>query len=306
MPDSAPNADFAAATMMRLIAAGLARQGLSVTLRPLSTAHVPRREKQDLLGHIYASHGARAICALADAAPHMPPEPVVEALRRAKGLEDLMQRWQRMERFSHGRHRVLTDPQASGALRLTHQARDTGPAPSAIESLLVVSLIAILAEGATSGHVALHSDGGAVLRRDGAWQVGDVAPAPGPVLLRVEKARADGPTRQAGRHDAALSDLRERIVADPLRRWSVAEIAADAGLSPRTLQRRLATQSLSVSSLIAEARLQVAAGHLCDPDGPGLAEIGFLAGYSDQAHFARAFHRAVGTTPRAYRADFRA
>jgi transcriptional regulator GlxA family with amidase domain len=35
-----------------------------------------------------------------------------------------------------------------------------------------------------------------------------------------------------------------------------------------------------------------------------LAEIGFLAGFSDQAHFARIFHRNVGTTPSRYRAEF--
>ena len=39
-------------------------------------------------------------------------------------------------------------------------------------------------------------------------------------------------------------------------------------------------------------------------NGPGLAEIGFIAGFADQAHFARTFSRAVGTTPSGYRADF--
>jgi oligopeptide/dipeptide ABC transporter ATP-binding protein len=72
----------------------------------------------------------------------------------------------------------------------------------------------------------------------------------------------------------------------------------------RTRQRRPARESLSFSRLFSEARLQVAASHLCDAGGPGLAEIGFLAGFSDQAHFARTFHRNVGRTPGTYRADF--
>jgi len=61
---------------------------------------------------------------------------------------------------------------------------------------------------------------------------------------------------------------------------------------------------MSFSRLVSEARLQVAASHLCDGNGPGLAEIAFLAGFSDQAHFARTFSRAVGVTPSSYRANF--
>ena len=61
---------------------------------------------------------------------------------------------------------------------------------------------------------------------------------------------------------------------------------------------------VSFSRLVTEARVEVAAMHLCRANGPGLAEIGFIAGFADQAHFARTFSRAVGTTPSSYRADF--
>jgi AraC-like DNA-binding protein len=81
-------------------------------------------------------------------------------------------------------------------------------------------------------------------------------------------------------------------------------LAAETGASPRTLQRRLTERSISFSRLVTEARVEVAATHLCKANGPGLAEIGFIAGFADQAHFARTFSRAVGTTPSGYRADF--
>jgi AraC-like DNA-binding protein len=35
-----------------------------------------------------------------------------------------------------------------------------------------------------------------------------------------------------------------------------------------------------------------------------LAEVGFLCGFSDQAHFTRAFKRQVGLTPARYRTEF--
>lgn len=38
--------------------------------------------------------------------------------------------------------------------------------------------------------------------------------------------------------------------------------------------------------------------------GPSLAEIGILAGYSDQAHFTRAFAKGVDTFLRSYREAF--
>ena len=104
--------------------------------------------------------------------------------------------------------------------------------------------------------------------------------------------------------DALVPDLRHRLASDPLRRWTLDEISDGAGLSARTLQRRLTDQGLSLSRLVAEARLQVAAGYLIEKSGPSLAEIGFLAGYSDQAHFTRAFAKGVGTSPRRYREDF--
>jgi AraC-like DNA-binding protein len=109
----------------------------------------------------------------------------------------------------------------------------------------------------------------------------------------------------AGPHDTPAV-IQHRLAADPLRRWTVAQLAAALHLSPRTLQRRLTEAGRPLGRLLAETRLQTAARLLCQPDGPGLAQIGFLCGYADQPHFTRSFARAVGTTPASYRAQFRA
>jgi hypothetical protein len=74
MTKTVDGTDFASAAMMRLVAAGLSRQGISVV--PTSaTAHVPLAAKRDVLGDVLARHGPLAILSIADAAPSMPPNP---------------------------------------------------------------------------------------------------------------------------------------------------------------------------------------------------------------------------------------
>jgi AraC-like DNA-binding protein len=296
--------DFASSAMMRLVAAGLARQGISVPVPTSATAHVPLMAKRDVLSGVLATHGPLAILSIADAAPSMAPEPVVQALTQAQDLRDLMDRWHRLERFSHGRHRVAVEQLGTDSFRLTHHARDDGPPPSPAESLLVLGLLTVLSEMTGSTAVTLADKAGAVWRSHGKWHDPDVTHSIGSVILTATgKPRAATQTAKGADPDP-VSSLRQRLVADPVRRWTVASLAAETGASPRTLQRRLTERSVSFSRLVTEARVQVAATHLCKADGPGLAEIGFIAGFADQAHFARTFSRAVGTTPSGYRADF--
>ena len=80
----------------------------------------------------------------------------------------------------------------------------------------------------------------------------------------------------------------------------VADAAAALGLSLRTLQRRLADAGTSYRSLLGEVRVRRAAVYLARP-GTTLAEIGFLCGFADQAHFTREFTRRAGLPPARYR-----
>ncbi len=81
---------------------------------------------------------------------------------------------------------------------------------------------------------------------------------------------------------------------------SVVGTAEAAGLSVRGLQRRLAADGLTYSQLLDEARRDLAF-RLIEARGPSFAEIASVLGYSDPAHFTRAFVRWTGMTPRAYR-----
>jgi AraC-like DNA-binding protein len=79
------------------------------------------------------------------------------------------------------------------------------------------------------------------------------------------------------------------------------EIAADAaGMSKRTLQRRLAEAGLSYSGLVSASRLRLAKSWLAGSDMP-VTEIASVLGYNAASNFVRAFRRETGITPGAFR-----
>lgn len=84
----------------------------------------------------------------------------------------------------------------------------------------------------------------------------------------------------------------------------LARIAAAMGRSERGLQRALAAEGLSFRALVDGARRDLAEGLLVNSDY-GLAEIAFLAGFSEQSALARAFRRWHGQPPAAFRAERR-
>lgn len=73
-----------------------------------------------------------------------------------------------------------------------------------------------------------------------------------------------------------------------------------AGLGRRSLQRQLEDAGLTYSGLLERVRMARARALVEDSPAP-LAEIGFDVGYSDPAHFSRAFRRHFGVAPSALR-----
>lgn len=81
---------------------------------------------------------------------------------------------------------------------------------------------------------------------------------------------------------------------------TVAEVAEMAGLSVRSLQRKLTDAGLSYSDLLGAARFDNAARLLSGTDAK-IIEVAFACGYADPAHFTRAFRKIAGITPRQFR-----
>ncbi|MFN3144448.1 MAG: AraC family transcriptional regulator [Paracoccaceae bacterium] len=84
--------------------------------------------------------------------------------------------------------------------------------------------------------------------------------------------------------------------------YRVEALAERAGLTPRTLHRRLAQNGMSPRDLLDDARFGRAQGLLSDRALP-ITDIAFLLGYSEERAFIRAFKRWSGKTPAAYRAE---
>jgi len=80
----------------------------------------------------------------------------------------------------------------------------------------------------------------------------------------------------------------------------IESVARALSLSARTLQRRLAGEGVRFTSLLDEARREMAQRYL-SAGGASLTEIAYLLGFSEPNSFFRSFKRWTGKTP----ADFR-
>ncbi|MDF1746591.1 MAG: helix-turn-helix domain-containing protein, partial [Gimesia sp.] len=81
------------------------------------------------------------------------------------------------------------------------------------------------------------------------------------------------------------------------------ELVAEAvGTSVRTLQRRLSEINITFSDVLEKVRLKKAK-QLITQSGVMLNDIAFELGYSDQAHFTRAFRRWTGISPGTYQSQ---
>jgi len=84
----------------------------------------------------------------------------------------------------------------------------------------------------------------------------------------------------------------------------IAEIAEMAGVSTRSFQRKLSHIGLTYSGLLDSIRFENASKLLRDTNSK-MIEVAFSSGYTDPAHFTRAFRRISGVTPRQFREQCR-
>ncbi|MBL8385134.1 MAG: helix-turn-helix transcriptional regulator [Burkholderiales bacterium] len=298
--------DFAAAAMLRLISQGLARLGIAPTGRAPRAALVPLADKRHLVEALLAAHGAVSLLRLGEAVNDLGDDPTLMALTLAVDLHDLVRRWQRLERFVHSRHRVQVAWSAPARLVLAHVSLDRDP-PGAAEDLLVFGLLVALASRQVAPGLRARFAGERRWRYGAAgwvdrplpravstWELA-WDPMPSPLL----------PMPPAASADKWIAWVRERLAADPGRSWTVRALAAEAGLPARTLQRRFAAVQTSFRSLVAQARL-AAAARLLTTSAAAPAEVAYVCGYADQAHFTREFKRHTALTPARYRAEFAA
>ncbi|WP_179283323.1 helix-turn-helix domain-containing protein [Bordetella genomosp. 9] len=103
---------------------------------------------------------------------------------------------------------------------------------------------------------------------------------------------------------ATRTQLRDRVV-DAIRQrctdvgLTASQVAADAGVSPRTLHRVLAAGGETFGALLLAARSEVAHRMLLSPRFAEyvIADIAFRAGFADESHFSRTMRARYGHPP---------
>ncbi|MFR9795107.1 AraC family transcriptional regulator ligand-binding domain-containing protein [Streptomyces sp. MS06] len=86
----------------------------------------------------------------------------------------------------------------------------------------------------------------------------------------------------------------------PAGRRTLAEVAAELGTSPRTLQRRLGAEHTSFQDVLARTRERMSRAYL-RRSSLSYTEIAFLIGYGELTSFHRALRQWTGQTPRGVR-----
>jgi AraC-like DNA-binding protein len=81
---------------------------------------------------------------------------------------------------------------------------------------------------------------------------------------------------------------------------SIERIAAQVGMSARTLQRKLQALGTSHQELLDEMRQELARRYLREPE-MAVCEVAYLLGFSESSAFHRAFKRWTGLTPNEFR-----
>ncbi len=132
--------DFARTAFFDLIADELARQGYPAARSGRFAGRIDREAKRSLLAGALAALGPGALVAIG-ARVHDVRDPALAVLRRAADPADLLDRWQRLERY----HRVRIVDQGNRRLVVQHYAAQGAP-PSLGEDLVVCGLLAALLE----------------------------------------------------------------------------------------------------------------------------------------------------------------
>lgn len=312
-------AEFASAAMCKVLRQGMLDLGLDPTLAQTQTSAHPSAlvdldTKRSLVRAAVAQGGLGCLVLLGRGMHRYLRDPTHSALTGARSVAELWARWQRLERYIHSAHRIRVIESDDNHASVHHIALAGESRPLAAEDLVVLGVLAALME----------SIGAQQVRVD----IAETQAYPQPDVAAIERLAANHQTTQwrfswsalTCRAGACVSDLpqdltsaelwpdiaqsaSELLMQDLMNPPRLPDLARTLNIAPRSLQRTLAQVGLSYSGLLAECRRRAAAWRLMETP-ISLAEIGFLCGYSDQAHFTRDFRNTVGLPPAQYRAAF--
>jgi AraC-like DNA-binding protein len=120
---------------------------------------------------------------------------------------------------------------------------------------------------------------------------------------QVHQAQVDLARHAIARRSSELQVRTEELVAQLLGRRitpSLEQVAQGLFMSPRTVQRKLAAQGLSLSGVVTVVRLRLARRYLLASQRP-IEQVSSLLGFKSQASFSRFFAEHNGMAPTEFR-----
>ncbi|MFD8939203.1 helix-turn-helix transcriptional regulator [Streptomyces sp. NPDC059578] len=295
--------DYASAQLVAMARRALAAEGIHTVAPAGEGALLPLAAKRRFLAEVEHTHGLLPLLRVGQQFSAVRSDPAVSALLRAGSPHDLLERWCRLERFTHSRHRVALRRSGPRHLVVEHLGPPGAPPGAAEDAVVLGVLTALLTMTGTQdltvtvGQERAHTvfTGGVFTAEPPAgdsahWRfdwTGTVTAPP----VDAEATGSDPVVR-----------TRALLATDPARRWTLGELATALGYSTRVLQRRLAGDG-GFTGLLAAVRAETAADLLIHGEHP-TSVIGFACGYADQPHFTRRFKHRTAMTPAAYRAAF--
>ncbi|AZK97953.1 MULTISPECIES: helix-turn-helix transcriptional regulator [Streptomyces] len=296
--------EYASARLLALVQQSLAAEGIPVTAPTSGGALLPLAAKRAFLRDVARDHGLLPLLRVGSLMPASPSDPAVAALLCSADPHDLFERWQRLERFTHSRHRVVVRERGAERLVVEHAGPPGEPSHAAEDALVLGVLTALLPLcGARELSVAVGSGEPVTVYSRGAFMVPPPRHDSGLWWFTWSRAAPAVPSRaetDPGRDE--VTRTRRLLTADLARRWTLGDLSAELGVPVRSLQRRLSGAG-GFSGLLGAVRTEVAAGLLMHSDHT-VGVIGFACGYADQPHFTRHFKLRTAMTPAVYRSVF--
>ena len=295
----------------------LAPEALNAPLRSLNPALLS--SKLALLAAAVAHGGEALLLELPGAARcrRDPPHPLWLLFENVDTPEALTSLAVELYPMLHSANTLSVEPLEPGALVLWQHTEHGAPVDR-LQTLLGIGFVgtlleAIGCEGLTLTSASSAGKGGEALFGDGRWHA-----APAEVdgcVVRWTGLGRRMPLRGLSTlllQEVQLSPLklplpdqiRALVRADPDASWSLSRVASSLRMAPRSLQRRLAAEGESLSTLLWASRLDCACEQLQNSE-LSVTEIAAVTGFSDSSHLRRHLKSALGCTPTAYRKQHR-
>ena len=241
--------------------------------------------------------------------------------------------WLRLERYTHSRHRIQLKPLPSeednglDGVEMHHHSLISALPPSPAEDIVVLGVLLGLVDRMGWGELAFR------WQADAPWQdwkqlgqnpqcidealhlaINSKATAHWQIcwaqkdMTGKEQLLAIAPVNpdvsqlhsELGPWSAKVAQwLVQQLNTFAVETTKINNAAHHLGVSARSLQRQLQAEGLRYVDVLGHVRTNMAASHL--KGATSLSEVGFVCGYTDQAHFCREFKRRVGMSPLQFR-----